>query len=65
MACSRYNSYAPSLPSAITSLYMTGSDVVEHNELDLDMQAMEEGTDALTDDGLTAAFTSYSEGGER
>lgn len=47
------------------SFCMTGSDVVEHSELDLDMADIEAGADLLTAAGFTAAFTAYSEGGAR
>lgn len=41
------------------------SDVVEHSELDLDVLDMETNVDLLTTAGMTAAYTAYSEGGNR
>ena len=46
---------------AVTSV----SDVVEHSELDLDVAEMETNADLETEDGLAAAYTVYSEGGNR
>ncbi|CBN78873.1 probable high CO2 inducible periplasmic protein [Ectocarpus siliculosus] len=43
--------------------YTPVSDVVEHSELDLDMQELEEGADLQTDAGFAAAYTAYSVGG--
>ena len=41
------------------------SDVVEHSELDLDVADIETNADLETEAGLTAAYTAYSEGGNR
>ncbi|CAN0397378.1 unnamed protein product, partial [Ectocarpus fasciculatus] len=43
--------------------YTPVSDVVEHSELDLDVADIETNADLETEDGLTAAYTAYSEGG--
>lgn len=45
--------------------YEPVSDVVPHSLLDLDMEEMDAGADLKTDAGFTAAFTAYSEGGNR
>ncbi|CAM9800300.1 unnamed protein product [Ectocarpus sp. 13 AM-2016] len=45
--------------------YTPVSDVVEHSELDLDVADIETNADLETEAGLTAAYTAYSEGGNR
>lgn len=45
--------------------YTPVSDVVEHSQLDLDMQEVEENADLQTDAGFAAAYTSYAVGGNR
>ena len=45
--------------------YTPLSDVVEHSELDLDMEDIEVGADLQTDAGFLAAWKAYSEGGNR
>lgn len=45
--------------------YTPVSDVVPHSLLDLDVEDMEAGADLQTTAGFTAAWTAYSEGGNR
>lgn len=45
--------------------YTPVSDVVNHSLLDLDVEEMEAGADLQTTAGFTAAWTAYSEGGNR
>lgn len=45
--------------------YTPVSDVVEHSEIDLDMEDLEAGADLQTDEGFQAAWKAYSEGGNR
>ena len=45
--------------------YSPLSDVVEHSELDLDMQEIEDNADLGTEAGFSAAWTAYSVGGNR
>eukprot|EP00752_Nemacystus_decipiens_P008971 g8009.t1 len=43
--------------------YTPVSDVIEHSQLDLDVLDMETNVDLLTADGMAAAYTAYSVGG--